>query len=301
MPAIISDHQVFTPHDMAEALQFMDDHRDEDWRPVAGGTDVMRRIYGSYPDTKRWINLAPLRAQLADVDDDRGRIRIGSLTTMTELRRSVRLHDACPLIQQAAASTGGVQRQNRTTVGGRIASNSLACETLPVWLALDAEIELTSRATSRRVSYRRFLTSDDSRAVAANELITAVLFTPPKHRIQQLLFHKVASRAAGAIGKLVLAAIAGLDADGRYRNVRLAFGGIQTSPVRAHETERWVEGYRPSESVSEQASNMLLTVDLEPIDDNRSTVDYRQRAARNLTCAFLARRIGETTSPQDNE
>jgi len=294
MPAILSDHQVFTPHDVTEALQFMVDHRDEGWRPVAGGTDVVRQIYGNRANAKRWINLAPLRDQLAGIEADGGRVRIGSLTTMAKLRRSVRLHEVCPLIRQAAASMGGVQRQNRATVGGRIASNSPAGETLPVWLTLDAEIELTSHDTIRSIPYQQFLTGHRPISIAPDELITAVLFALPKHRIQRLLFRKVASRAAGAIGKVVLAAITGLDPDGHFRDVRLAFGGIRPSPLRARTTEQQVEGNRPSELLNEQAAN-LLTHDLAPDDDHRSTADYRLHAARNLTCAFLAGYLGETT------
>jgi len=292
MPTIISDHHVFTPHDVTEALQFMAHHHDEGWRPVAGGTDVMRQIYENRIATRGWINLAPLRDQLVGIHDDGNRIRIGALTTMTVLRRSAVLHDACPLIRQAAASTGGVQSQNRATVGGRIVSNFPAGETLPVWLALDAEIELTSHVASRSVPYRQFMTGHRQTAIAPDELLTAVLFPLPGHSSWRRLFRKVAPREGHAIGKVVMAAIASLDAEGCYRNVRLAFGGMGPLPVRARAAEQRVEGHRPGESHGEQAAN-LLTHDLTPIDDYRSTADYRLRAARNLTRAFVAGHIGE--------
>jgi len=291
MPAVISDHQVFAPNDLAEALQFMADHRDESWCPVAGGTEVMRRIYGNRADAKRWINLAPLRDDLAGIHDDGGRIRIGSLTTMSELRQSAVLHNVCPLIRQAATSTGVVQSQNRATVGGRIISASPTGETLSVWLALDAEIELTSLRGKRCVSYEQFMTGRRQTAIATDELLTAVLIPVSKHPSQRMLFRKVASRSAGAIAKVVLAAIAGLDDDGRYRDVRLAFGGMSPIPLRAHAAEQLVEGNRPCESLGERAA-IVLTRDLSPVDDHRSTADYRLRAARNLTRAIIAGRIG---------
>jgi CO/xanthine dehydrogenase FAD-binding subunit len=295
MPVIISDQQVFTPHDLTEALQFMADHRDEQWRPVAGGTDVMREIYGNSAATKRWINLKLLRDNLAGIRDDGSQIRIGSLTTMTEIRRSSVLQDACPLIRQAATSTGGVQTQNRATVGGQIISASPAGELLPVWLVLDAEIELTSQRAKRFVTYEQFMTARRRTVIQSDELLTAITFRSRPDRSERLLFCKVASRSACTIGKVIMAAIAELDSDGRYRDMNIAFGGMGPMSLRARTAEQQVCGSQPSESLGEQAAKRL-TDDLTPIDDYRSTASYRWQVARNLIRAFVAGHLGEQRS-----
>ncbi len=300
MPSIITNQQVFTPRSLTEALQFLVDHRAERWRPVAGGTSVMWQLHHHHADTTRWINLAPLRAELAGIHDDGNGIRIGALATMTELCRSAVLHEACPLIRQAATSVGGVQLQNRATVGGRIISNSPAGETLPLWLALDAGIELTSHDATRCVPYQQFMTGHRQTAIEPDELLTAVRFPVPEYSNRRLLFRKVAARSAGAIGKVMVAAIANLDAEGRYRNVRLAFGGMGPLPLRALAAEQRVDGNRASDSLGEQAAN-ALALDLTPIDDHRSTADYRMRVARNLTRAFVAGHIGQTTTESGHD
>ncbi len=304
MPTNISDHHVFTPRDVTEALQFMALHRDEGWRPLAGGSEVMAQIYGNRAAATGWINLAQLRDQLAGIHEDGthedgihddGWVRIGALTTLTELRRSAVLQAICPLIRRAAAVTGGVQRQNRATVGGRIVSASPAGETLPVWLALDAEVELSSRDATRCVAYRQFLQEPRQTAIAPDELLTAIMIPIRDRPRQRLLFRKVASRAAGAIGKMVFTAIAGLDAAGHYRDLRLAFGGMGPRPLRACEAEQLLEGHAPSDALGAQAADQL-SAELTPIDDLRSTADYRLRTARNLAGAFIAGHIGEQHS-----
>ena len=149
MPIIVSDHQVFAPHDLMQALQFAAEHRDEGWRPVAGGTDVMRRIYGNRADAKRWISLAPLRDELAGIHDDCGRIRVGSLTTMTELRQSAVLHDVCrwsdwrQRFAQATSKQASEcsQKRYRITISMRTASLSA----MPTYFVCH---QLVSRPTS---------------------------------------------------------------------------------------------------------------------------------------------------------
>ncbi len=301
MPTIISHHRVFTPSSLAEALQFMADHRDEDWHPVAGGTDVMKQIYGNRAATQRWINLEPLRSELASIDDDGGYVRVGALTTITELRRSSLLHRACPLIREAGGAAGSLQRQNRATVGGRIASASTSDETLVVWLALDATIELTSQNATRQLSLRQLLSGDCRDGIAPDELLTALLLRHSVPQRRRLLFCKVASRAAGAIGKVLFAAIARFDSQGRYGDLRLAIGGVGATPLRAAGAEAVAKNRHPTDAIGEQAANRLLD-DLAPIDDHRSTADYRHRVARNLARAFVAGHIGTwETVPGDSE
>ena len=101
-----------------------------------------------------------------------------------------------------------------------------------------------------------------------------------------MYFRKVAPRAAQGISKLVFAAIAELNG-GCYRNVRLAFGGVGPTTLRARTAEQQAEGEPPSLLLGEQAAE-LLARDLAPIDDHRSTADYRLRVAKNLVREFLA-------------
>jgi CO/xanthine dehydrogenase FAD-binding subunit len=118
----------------------------------------MMGLYRDRTGGNRWLNLSRLRLQFAGVRPGDDRLCIGVLTTMAELRNSPLLHAVCPLIRQAAVAVGAAQIQNRATVEGNIVNSSPAGDTLPVWLALDAELELLSTCGCRCVRYDRFMT-----------------------------------------------------------------------------------------------------------------------------------------------
>lgn len=289
MPPIISQQQVHTPKTLEEALRFLAEHRAEGWRPLAGGTDLMVAVYRDHVGGDRWLNLSRLRPQLAGVRSEGHGIRIGALTTMTELQRSRLLAEQYPFVGAAAAAVGAVQIQNRATVGGNIMNNSSAGDTLPVWLALDAELELVSTRGARRVPYFQFLAGYRHTLLEPDELLGSVSIPSRCDGESRFYFRKLAPRAAG-ISKLVFAAVAGLKG-GRYHNVRLAFGCLGPTVVRSRAAEAHAEGQAPSLSVGTEAAERLRT-DLSPIDDHRSTADYRLRVSQNLTREFLAGHLG---------
>lgn len=291
MPAIVSEQQVYTAADLDDALEFLAAHGHEGWRPLAGGTDVMVGIYRDRSGGARWLNLSRLRPQLAGIRREGDLLCIGALATMADLRNSALLEEACPLIGQAAASVGAAQVQNRATVGGNIANGSPAGDTLPVWLALEAELELASQRGRRRIPYGQFMTGYRRCVLQPDELLAAVRFCPRSDATLQCYFRKVAPRAAQGISKLVFAAIASLN-EGRYRNVRLALGSMGPTTIRALRAERRAEGEAPSLRLGEQAAETLIE-DLSPIDDHRSTADYRLRVAKNLVREFLAGNLGD--------
>ncbi|MGE5194205.1 MAG: FAD binding domain-containing protein [Deltaproteobacteria bacterium] len=282
---IISEQQVHTPRSLDEAVRFLAEHRDEGWRPLAGGTDLMVGVYRDHVGGNRWLNLSRLRPQLAGAGREADNIRIGALTTMAELRHSRLLAEACPLVGEAAAAVGSAQIQNRATVGGNIMNNSPAGDTLPVWLALDAELELVSTRGRRRIPYCQFLTGYRRTLLEPDELLTSVVISARRDGQSRFYFRKLAPRAAG-ISKLVFAAVAGLEG-GRFCNVRLAFGCAGPTVLRARAAERSAEGQAPSLSLGATAAEQLAS-ELSPIDDHRSTADYRLRVSKNLTREFLA-------------
>jgi len=291
MPAVVSHHRVHTPGDLDEALRFLNDHKGEGWTPLAGGTDLLVGLdHGTEPRTL-WLDLWRIRESLAGIEETDGRVRVGGLVTMTELRRSELLERACPLIADAAATIGAIQIQNRATVAGNLVNASPAGDTLPVWLALDADIVLASVRGVRRVPYRDFMTGYRTTVREEDELLTAVEFAPPEGAGWRGLYRKVGTRAAQAISKVVMVGLARTGADGTYDDVRLAFGSMAPVTVRAKAAEAAALGSRPDAESGERAA-AAVAGDLSPIDDVRSVAIYRMRVAQNLVREFVAGRIG---------
>ncbi|HMB68475.1 MAG TPA: FAD binding domain-containing protein [bacterium] len=295
MSSLPSTHRVHSPRTLEEALAFLARHADEEWRPLAGGTDVMVEMERGQATAARWLDLRFLRGELSAIGrSDDGRVRVGGAATMTELRRSSLLAETFPLIAEAAATVGAVQIQNRATVAGNIANASPAGDTLPVWLVLDAEIELVSAAGTRCVPYADFTPEYRRTVRRPDELIAAVTFVPPSPERTRILFRKVGTRAAQAISKVVLAAVLRTGTDGAYEDVRLAFGSMAPVPRRAAAAERAVLGLPPGAAAGAAAA-AALDADLSPVDDVRAPATYRRRVAENLVRELVAGRLGRPT------
>src|SRR5262245_9798196 len=125
--------------------------------PAAGCTDLYVALNFGTLEARRFLNLWRLR-ELRGIRRQDGALRIGALTTYSELQRSPLVNRDLPMLVAAAREIGGVQIQNRGTIGGNIANASPAGDTLPVLAAADARVELRSAAGARLVPFASFYT-----------------------------------------------------------------------------------------------------------------------------------------------
>jgi CO/xanthine dehydrogenase FAD-binding subunit len=252
------------------------------WRPLAGGTDVMVQLAAGTLSHQRFVSVWGI-PELRQIDIHEDAVRMGSLTTFTDVLRHPVLRAEFPLLGRAAEETGGIANQNRGTVGGNIANASPAADTPPALLVYDAELELASTRGARRVPYHRFHIGYKQMDLAADELIAAIWLPRRPHRVQH--YRKVGPRLAQAISKVCFAAAASLH-DGGVVDIRLAFGSVAPTVVRASKTEAILRGAALGQSTIE-ASVKALNSELAPIDDIRSTASYRKRVAANLLVEFI--------------
>jgi len=241
--------------------------------PLAGCTDLYVALnFGTLKDL-RFLNLWPLDA-LRTIQSRRGVLTIGALATFTDLIRSPLVRKQLPMLAAAAREVGGVQIQNRGTLGGNVANASPAGDSLPVLAAADAVVVLQSSAGARRVPFTAFYTGYRQTVRRPDELIVA--FEIPAIRGRQW-FRKVGTRAAQAISKVVMAGV-------RDRNrVQIAVGSVAPTVVRLSKTEAAV-----ASGASRDAAHRALADEIAPIDDIRSSSTYRRRVAENLLDRFLS-------------
>jgi len=289
-----------TPATIAEAYATLAGSTAEDpITPIAGGTDVMVRITGEIGEPPaRMIDLSRL-AELRGIAIVGDAVVLGALTTYTGIRRSGVCREHVPALVEAAATIGAAQIQNRGTIGGNAANASPAGDTLPVLLALDASFVLGSPRGERTVSADEFWVAYRRTALAPDELILRVRI--PLARGRESRFRKIGTRRAQAISKVVLAlswrdgaagpgaagavggsGSAGSAHNGAWRDVRLALGSVADRPIRARHAEAVLEGAAPTPETADAAAE-ALAAEIQPIDDVRSTADYRRVvAARSL-------------------
>ena len=198
-------------------------------------------------------------------------LSIGALATYTQIIHSAVARERLPMLIEAARQVGGVQIQNRGTLGGNIANGSPAGDTLPVLAAANATLVLTSIDGDRRVPFVNFYTGYRRSVLRRDEIISAVEI--PQVEGKQW-FRKVGTRAAQAISKLVIAAVRG-------PAPTVALGSVAPTVVRAPRTEAALTAGAPIK----EAARILREENL-PIDDVRSSATYRRAVAANLLEQF---------------
>jgi len=276
MRSRLQDFELRAPHTLDEALHVLSAEPGQ-WRPFAGGTDLMVLIDAGKLPPAKYLSLWRLR-ELHGITVNEDAIVLGALTTYSEVLRSRVLQVECPLLCRAAAETGGVATQNRGTIGGNIANASPAADSPPALLAYDAELELISQRGTRRVPYDRFHTGYKQMDLAPDELIRAV-HLPRRSGSRRQFYRKVGTRRAQAISKVCIAGV--IELEGTFTRARIALGSIAPTVVRARHAEAAITGKPPGRDTIEAARTAVLS-DISPIDDIRSTARYRATVAANL-------------------
>jgi CO/xanthine dehydrogenase FAD-binding subunit len=266
-----------SPTRLEAAYALLADAAGPPWRPLAGGTDLMVQITGELGEPPERILDIWALDELRGISVETDALVIGALTTYTELRRSPIVAEFEPALIEAAATIGAAQIQNRGTIGGNVINASPAGDTLPVLLAMDAEMVLGSAAGERTVAADDFWPAYRATARRDDELLLRVRI--PLVPDRQVRFRKVGTRRAQAISKVVMAlAWCSAGADDPWTDVRLALGSIAATTVRAPAAEAAIEGQHPTREVADAAA-AALAAEISPIDDVRSTADYRSVVA----------------------
>ena len=253
-------------------------------RPIAGGTDLMVALTGELGEPPAGVVDLWAIETLRGIAIDGGDLVLGALTTYTDVRESALCREHLPALVDAAATIGAAQIQNRGTLGGNIANASPAGDTLPLMLATDARFVLGSARGEREVAAADFWPSYRRTALAPDELLLRIRVPLRPDRV--MAFRKVGTRRAQSISKVVMAmawreARAPGDPRTVWRDVRVALGSVAATPVRLPRTEAVLEGSPPTPEVADRAAE-TLAAELSPIDDVRSTAEYRRLVAARI-------------------
>jgi CO/xanthine dehydrogenase FAD-binding subunit len=269
-------YELIAARSLEHALSFIGDT----WKPFAGGTDLMVLFEAGKLQHKLFVSIWGL-AELRGIDVTPAAITLGALTTYTEVQRHGVVLEEFPLLARAASETGGIATQNRGTLGGNIVNASPAADTPPALLVYDAELELVSAAGSRWVAYRTFHTGYKQMLMRADELVARIRL-PRRRGGWTDYYRKVGTRRAQAISKVCLAGTI-LREGSRIADVRIALGSVAPTVMRCYRTEQSLR----DDPANIEAARTALAGEIVPIDDIRSTANYRMRVAANLLDEFL--------------
>ncbi len=282
MRAYIPHFQLFTPGSLPETLELLA-REPGVYKPFAGGTDLMVLLEAGTLAHRNYINIWNLQ-ELRGIEVFDAQVTIGALTTYTEIQSHPVLRAEFPMLCQAASETGGLAIQNRGTLGGNIANASPAADSPPALLVYDAELELVSTTGSHWVCYHGFHTGYKQMNIQPHELLVRIRLPRSSKNLTQY-YRKVGTRKAQAISKVCFAATANTDGE-RLADVRIALGSVAPIPIRCVKTEAALRG-QPIDQLP-GLGKAALAREIVPIDDIRSTANYRIRVSLNLLDDFLS-------------
>lgn len=282
------DYELVSPDSLHDAAALLAAEPSR-WLPMAGGTDLMVLYASGKLDSRNLINIWNL-PELRQIETTSEVIRVGAASTYSDLQKHEIVRNEFSMLAKAASWTGGVANQNRGTLGGNIANASPAADSLPALLAYDATLELYSVRGLRLLPYSEFHLGYKKHALASDELIRTICL-PRKATGSISYCRKVGTRNAQAISKVCIAGLAKID-EGAIQEVRISIGSVAPIPLRLKKTEQGLIGKRLGPELIEKARQSVAQ-EIQPIDDIRSTAQYRSAVAENLVAEFVQKICAE--------
>lgn len=264
----------FRPRSLSEAVEAL---ASSGGQILAGGTDFYPAL-GDRPVRTPVVNITAV-PEIQAIEILPGEIHIGGGVTWTQVI-AAKLPRAFDALKLAAREVGSVQIQNRGTVAGNLCNASPAADGIPPLLALDAEVELISAGGTRRVPLEDFVLGNRKTARKPGEILTRVIL-PREHESAASAFLKLGARRYLVISISMVAVILAAGPDGKVNAARVAVGSCAARAQRLRELERDLLGQEMRSGLATVVAAKHLAP-LAPIDDIRSTAEYRRDASLTL-------------------
>ena len=265
------------PRSVGEALTLLS-QLGEEAKLLAGGHSLlpMMKLRFASPGALIDLNRIP---ELRGIRDEGAIIRIGAMSTESDLINSAILHARVPLLPEAARLIGDPQVRNRGTIGGDIAHGDPGNDHPALAMALDATFVLQGPAGERRVQAVDFFHGTYATDLAAEEILTAIL-VPAFTRGTGYAYLKL-KRKTGDWATAGAAVVMHL-VDGLVTSARIALTNVAPTALRATEAETALIGHAPTDSVLSTVSGIVGRI-CDPAEDLRGDVDYKRAMAAEMT------------------
>jgi len=269
------------PNSVEGVFDLLDRYRDEA-RLLAGGQSLIPSLNMRLSAPAILIDITGLDALRGIVVGD-GVLRIGALTTYSQLKASAEVARAAPMLSQAISWIAHPAIRNRGTIGGSLAHADPAAEMPACMLALDARLEIAAKGSRRRIAAADFFRGLFETDLKPGEILTAI--EVPVIRADYRSGFSEFARRSGDFAMSGLAAHARFDGE-VLNDVRLAYCGVDTRPVRARVAERVLEG-RPFGNAVLAEAKAALARDLDPPDDLQASGQMKLHLSQVLVGRVL--------------
>jgi CO/xanthine dehydrogenase FAD-binding subunit len=273
----------YYPETIDELLTVL--NRKEAHKIICGGSDLM--VTKKIAPNMIFVNQIDA---LREIKEDRTIVSIGAACVYREMIHSPIIPK---ILQEAMKQIASPAIRNVGSIGGNICNASPAGDTLPVLYAMDAIIvkasmDIEGKICRTRVPISDFILGIRQIALAQNEAVVAIEI--PKASFENMTyaqFKKLGGRETSAISKLSFAGLMRIENE-KILDVRLAFGSVGVTTIRNKEAENEMLQLGVDELPNKKKEIIAMYDKLiTPIDDQRSTANYRKKVCLNLLEDFL--------------
>lgn len=276
---------MYVPEDLTELLEYLDAHQ-SGVHLIANGSDLINRIQRRQVNPKVLADLSGL-TEFNYVQKDGGMIRIGAMTTISDLVNSPIIDSRHGVFHEVAEKFGGPSIRNVATIGGNICAASSSEDLLPVLLVLNAQVRVKSKHAERVLRLEDFLKGKRATELKANEILVETMFRELDAQ-SACAFEKVGMRNSLIISFVSSAVYLKLDKKTRRADeIRIAFNRVGGKiPQRAKHTEEKLRGKVLNPQLIDDAISSLRS-ELRLSSDFRVSGEYRS----DVACVIFGRAL----------
>jgi len=281
----VGGEKFFRPTTLADLLRLKKEHADA--RLIAGATELGLDITKRYKKFPTLISTEAV-AELKEIKSTTTEWQIGAAVTLTEIKD--RIGKEYPVLNDMLYVFGSRQIRNRATMGGNIVTASPIGDSAPVLLALDAKVVMASLKGERTLPISEFFVAYRKTAMQADEVLKTILVPrgiSGPNLTRKSIWLKISKRREMDISTVAGCFVVDVDAQNVVRHVRLGYGGVAATPVRAKKAEAALLGKGWSEKTIHEVLPVLAT-EFSPISDVRGSAKYRSGLITALLEKFFA-------------
>lgn len=272
---ITREFDFVAPETVSEVVELLGRHGPKA-KIMAGGTDLLVLLKMEKVAPEVVIHVMKVR-ELDYLKDEEG-LRIGATTKLSRIRDYCGKEKTYAALHDAISVLGKPQVWNMGTMAGNLCNASPAADTAPPLLVYNGRVKLQGKSGERILGLEEFFQGVNRTALAEGELLVEIQTERISERTGSAFMK--AARVGADISK-VTCAVAVEREGNRCTGCRIAFGAVAPVPMRAKGTEDLLRGIEIDDGAMEKAG-LQVAQDVKPIDDVRSTAEYRRDVAKIL-------------------
>jgi carbon-monoxide dehydrogenase medium subunit len=272
----VKSFELVEPATVDEAIALLDPG-DAGIRAVAGATAIVPMMKTRLFQPTRLVSLRRIDGAMRGIDRHASGLRIGALTTLTELEHSAAVASAAPVMSRALRTLSNVRIRNVATIGGHLAHGDPHMDLPPVLMTLGARVRVAGRGGGRWIDIDDLFLGYYQTAVSGGELLTEVEVTaqPPGVRTWYEKFTALSADDWPTVGAAVWYRTDG----GRIAEARVAVSAATERPLRVASAEAALTGSAANAETFRAAADAAAAA-IEPLADIRGTASYKREMVR---------------------